>query len=98
MYNMNSMHNMNNMNCQHRAMLLRKVQQHNFAMVDAVLYLDGHPNCRKALEYFSRQKAAYEKYAAEYEEKYGPLTPMSGVGCDSWKWIQGPWPWESEAN
>ena len=39
-----------------------------------------------------------EKYAAEYEEKYGPLTPMSGVGCDSWKWIQGPWPWESEAN
>ncbi len=89
---------MNDMHCQNRQALLRKVQQHYFAMVDAGLYLDGHPYCRKALEYFERQKAVYEKYAAEYEETFGALTFKAGAMTDSWRWIQGPWPWESEAN
>lgn len=89
---------MNNMQCSSRTMLLRKVQQHYFAMVDAGLYLDGHPNCRKALEYFERQRAAYESYVAEFEATYGPLTFKSGAVGDTWCWIQGPWPWELEAN
>ena len=38
------------------------------------------------------------KYAAEYEAAYGPLTIASQTDCDAWKWVQGPWPWESEAN
>lgn len=88
------MHNTNNS----RSMLLRKVQQHYFAMVETGLYLDGHPNCRKALEYFERQRAAYEKYMAEYEATYGPLTFKAGAMGDSWSWVQGPWPWECEAN
>ena len=52
-----------------RAMLLRHVQMHGFAMIEAGLYLDGHP-----------------------------LTIASQTDCDAWKWVQGPWPWESEAN
>lgn len=88
---------MNN-SCNNRSKLLRKIQHHGFALVEANLYLDGHPYCTKALEYYNRQKALYDKYVAEYEETYGPLTAHSGAGCDSWKWIQGPWPWEREAN
>ena len=38
------------------------------------------------------------KYAAEYEAAYGPLTIASQTDCGAWKWVQGPWPWESEAN
>lgn len=89
---------MNNMNCNNRSRLLRKIQQHSFALVEATLFLDGHPNCQRALQYFACQKAAYDKYVAEYEQNYGPLTAHSGANCDTWKWIQGPWPWESEAN
>ncbi len=89
---------MNNRNNSARAMLLRKVQQHYFAMVETGLYLDGHPNCQKALSYFEKQKAAYEAYVAEFEATYGPLTFKSGVAGDTWSWIQGPWPWEPEAN
>lgn len=87
---------MNN-NCQARQKLLRKIQQHGFAMLEAGLYLDGHPNCTRALQYFDKQRDAYMSYLNEYEEAYGPLTMENNTGC-SWNWIQGPWPWESEAN
>ena len=89
---------MYNNNCSARIILLRKVQQHYFAMVETGLYLDGHPNCQKALAYFERQKAAYAAYAAENEATYGPLTFKNGVMGETWSWIQGPWPWELEAN
>ena len=34
----------------------------------------------------------------EYEAKYGALTFYAGANGDCWNWIQGPWPWECEAN
>lgn len=81
-----------------RAALLRHVQMHGFAMTEAGLYLDGHPNCRRALEYFRHQRELYLKYAAEYKAVYGPLTTMAQTDSEAWSWAQGPWPWESEAN
>ena len=62
------------------------------------MFLDTHPYCKKALEYFKCQKAKYDMYVAEYEANYGPLTANVGAECDEWKWVQGPWPWEREAN
>ncbi len=87
---------MNN-NCQSRQKLLRKIQQHGFAMHEAGLYLNGHPNCAKALQYFEKQRDAHMRYLKEYEEAYGPLTMKNHTGCN-WNWIQGPWPWEREGN
>lgn len=87
---------MNN-NCMNRQKLMRKIQQHGFAMLEAALYLDGHPNCPKALRYYNMQRDHYMRHVSEYESAYGPLTIKGNTG-DSWKWVQGPWPWESEAN
>ena len=87
----------NSCGCNSASKLMRKIQQHSFAIVEATLYLDCHPNCAKALEYFKRHKIAYNKYIAEYEANYGPLTANVGANCESWNWIQGPWPWEMEA-
>ena len=89
---------MNNCGCNNKSKLLKKIQQHGFALVEANLYLDCHPYCKKALEYFKCNKIKYDMYVAEYETNYGPLTAHLGVGCDEWKWVQGPWPWEREAN
>ena len=86
-----------NTNCA-RSALLRKVQQHYFAMLETGLYLDGHPYCQKALAYFEQQRKVYEQYMSEYEAKYGALTFNAGANGDCWNWIQGPWPWECEAN
>ena len=88
---------MNN-NCNNRTMLLHKIQRQSFALVEANLYLDAYPHCTRALEYFKRQKAMYDKCVAEYESAFGPLTAHASDNCDEWKWVQGPWPWEREAN
>ena len=69
-----------------------------FALYETALYLDGHPNDRRALEYYKLMKKKYEKALAEYEQKHGPVT----IGSDSaikngkWEWVNTPWPWQNE--
>ena len=38
-----------------------------------------------------------DRLTAEYEKRYGPVTPMANEG-ERWKWIDGPWPWEAGGN
>ncbi|MBO7254184.1 MAG: spore coat protein CotJB, partial [Clostridia bacterium] len=35
---------------------LRKLQSLQFALHETVLYLDGHPNCSKAMEYYKEMQ------------------------------------------
>ena len=84
----------NNMTFIEKKKLMKLIQQYSFAVTEAVLYLDTHPNSRKALKF--REK--YAKMRADavelYEKKYGPLT-MYAENCEyDWKWVNEPWPWE----
>lgn len=81
-----------------REKLLREVQAYGFAMHEAVLYLDGHPRCQKALNYFYQMRAMLDDARSAYEMKYGPLTASSNEDPDCWRWIDNPWPWEMEGN
>ena len=78
--------------------LMSKIQETGFAVFDTVLFLDSHPTCRVALDFYNENKHMYERYVEEYEKNFGPLS-IGGVNmdADSWTWIQGPWPWELEA-
>ena len=83
-----------NMNYNDKKKLMNLIQQYSFAVTEAVLYLDTHPNCPKAHKFYEK----YTKLRAEavelYEKKYGPLT-MYGANCENgWKWVSEPWPWE----
>lgn len=77
--------------------LLKKVQQYNFMMIEAGLFLNNQPECCEAQEAFSRYQKMYAEAVCEYESCYGPLT-YNGVNVknDGWSWINGPWPWEVE--
>ena len=44
-----------------RETLLNRVRMHDLALVDAGLFLDGHPHSSDALSYFRRQQAAYKQ-------------------------------------
>jgi len=35
---------------------------------------------------------------AAHESKYGPLTRSASAACDSYRWLQDPWPWNYEQN
>ncbi|MCL2087891.1 MAG: spore coat protein CotJB [Oscillospiraceae bacterium] len=82
-----------------RHMQEKIIRAAKFAMNDAALFLDTHPYDIKALEYFKKYQKITADATAEYTAKFGPITmdalPQS---AKSWTWIDGPWPWEKEAN
>lgn len=67
-------------------------------MLELGLYLDTHPDDAEAFALF-RQYAAMEKAArAAYESKYGPLLLSTADSGETYRWPEGPWPWNFERN
>ena len=46
--------------------LMSKIQETGFAVFDTVLFLDSHPACRVALDFYNENKHLYDGYVAEY--------------------------------
>ena len=78
--------------------LLRRVQELCFQKTECELFLDTHPDCKAALDFYKRTVAELDAATEEYDNAYGPLTAGAVVG-DRWSWIDSPWPWQiGEAN
>ena len=75
--------------------LMRNIQRSAFAAHECVLYLDGHPENKKALEYHRRAVEALNGYTAEYEWLYGALTANAQTENAGWGWVRSPWPWQN---
>ena len=76
--------------------LHRMIQNYAFARQETALYLDTHPRCRNALQYYARLREKLMEAARMYEEHYGQLTIFGGTCQDSWKWVEEAWPWEAD--
>lgn len=76
-----------------REELMKKIHALSFAMTEAQLFLDTHPDCRYALDYYRRLVDELDAAMMEYQGKYGPLVPEA-TAADKWTWIDGPWPWQ----
>lgn len=74
--------------------LLMKIKRYDFALKELNLYLDTHPNCRRALAKFRQYKQLRENAVNEYISEYGPITPEQTDSAAHWLWIDDPWPWE----
>lgn len=81
-----------------RLCLLQQINEVSFAVDDMLLYLDTHPDDKKALDYFTDISDQRNKLMAEYARKYGPLTIDEATADNEniWKWSQQPFPWERE--
>ena len=78
--------------------LLYKIQKYNFAAYDMLLYLDTHPDDKKAFAMFKQLVKDYMQLRNEYETKFGPLEAYNAANFESFNWLDSPWPWEKEAN
>lgn len=74
--------------------LLSRIAASEFILVETALFLDTHPDCQRALDYYKKYLDIYKTAAAEYSEKYGMLSPDGYAGQNRWQWVDGPWPWE----
>lgn len=91
--------NMNAANKEACARLLHTIQMYSFVLLETNLYLDSHPNDQTALEYFRKYSQLLKQAREEYESQCGPLSPNSNfIATDTWRWVDGPWPWQLGAN
>ena len=70
-----------------------KVQKLAFAKTEAELFLDTHPDCKCALDYYLTIVAELDGAMDEYQAKHGPIH-ASGTSSDRWSWVDSPWPWQ----
>lgn len=73
--------------------LMRRIQELSFAKVETELFLDTHPECKLALDYYYKIVDELGMAMTEYQNKYGPIV-ASGTMGEGWSWIEGAWPWQ----
>lgn len=78
-----------------KAVLLKALNEYSFAMDEAALFLDTHPDNQEALSYFKNAVNMRKAAMNAYEQQYGPLF-SENVTVDRWNWVTETWPWEGE--
>ena len=81
-----------------KKMLLSKVRKYSFALDEARLFLDSHPDCSEAVKYYEKNLALYNKAVEEYERRFAPIGCNGAVKNGKWVWNTTPWPWERSEN
>lgn len=75
-----------------REEMAMKIRELDFALVELNLYLDTHPEDRKALCLHNNYARQVKELKDKYQKIYGPLT--MDFPCNKWRWLEQPWPWE----
>ena len=73
--------------------LKKQIQSYQFAAYDMLLYLDTHPEDKKAFALFRELTKKANELKESYQEKYGPITASDVNSDQEWTWINEPWPW-----
>ena len=73
--------------------LAEKVRELSFVKAELELYLDTHPRCKTALDYYYKTVDALKALREEYANTVGPITAGESTNTEQWAWIDSPWPW-----
>ena len=75
--------------------MLFTIQAVEFTVLEFNLYLDTHPEDRKALNDYNKACRQLLALKRDYEARYGPFANFgSATSQFPWQWIDEPWPWE----
>lgn len=81
-----------------RRLCLKRIRICDFVLYELGLFLNTHPCCEEALEMFNKYNAMRRNAVDEFIKQFGPLEMNDSLSAQKWCWINGPWPWEREAN
>lgn len=80
-----------------QAEMLTTIDSLCFAMIDLDLYLDIHPEDKRALELYEFYRRSHDEYMEAYQKEFGPIElDSASIDGNYWTWILSPWPWEVE--
>ena len=72
--------------------MLSEIRCLKFAITDIGEYLNTHPDDQKALCLHREYSHQLRDLSDKYQRIYGPLSIY--FPCNSWRWLEEPWPWE----
>ena len=72
--------------------MLSEIQCLKFAITDLGEYLNTHPDDQRALCLHREYAHQLRDLSDKYQRIYGPLSIY--FPCNSWRWLEEPWPWE----
>ncbi len=78
--------------------LKREIAGTHMMLEELQLYLNTHPNDRNALAKRNAFVKQMKILNDEYNKNFGMITQDASLSTYPWQWIDGPWPWEYEAN
>ena len=64
-----------------------------FVVHELQLYLDTHPDDREAFAVMKDVMALQQEAHGRYVKRYGPLLPADLAQCETFDWLEAPWPW-----
>lgn len=76
-----------------RQVLMKQINEASFAVDEAVLFLDTHPDCAQAMQYYQSAVGARKAAMDAYQSRFGPLLVDDVIG-NTWTWVTEKWPWE----
>ena len=77
---------------------LHRLQAMNFAVSELGLYLDTHADDQDATDLFNQYVEQYAEALRQYEKERGSTTQMGAALTGRYEWLEGPWPWDYDAN
>ncbi|MGI5891820.1 MAG: spore coat protein CotJB [Bacillota bacterium] len=77
-----------------REMLMKRLNELDFAIVEMTMYLDNHPNDRAALSRMQSIVQEQAKVYKEYTEKFGPIKSRDLQPGQGWLWAEENFPWD----
>lgn len=75
-----------------RREMINDIRGLEFAITELALYLDTHPEDRRAICLHKKYCKECKELKDEYQKMFGPLT--INFPCNKWRWLEQPWPWE----
>ena len=77
-----------------RGSLAEQIRALCFVKTELELYLNTHPTCPTALDYYYRTIRELDRLKEEYTNTVGALTADKVITGDGWTWATTPWPWQ----
>lgn len=74
--------------------LLHDIGIVDFILVELTLFLDTHPSCSSAMEYFNHYSKMKNQMMKDFSQRYYPLTKDLAESNKEWRWGAAPLPWE----
>ena len=77
--------------------LLTQIQAVCLIAVDLHLFIDTHPNDKKASEDYEKVSKQFQTLKNQYEQQFGPLVSFGHQSSlEHYNWTNEPWPWQNK--